>query len=99
MAKFDLSMVSRCRKVPLLLPPPPPRRDAIPLHVALSTVVNRRPDQNYKAQRLLLGTHTNDNEPNYLQIATVQLPMDLDKVDTRKYEENTNGKYTYHKRG
>ncbi|KAI7887334.1 WD40 repeat-like protein [Lichtheimia hyalospora FSU 10163] len=52
--------------------------------------VERRPDQNYKAQRLLLGTHTNDNEPNYLQIATVQLPIDLDKVDTRKYEEHTN---------
>ncbi|KAI9272948.1 WD40-repeat-containing domain protein [Phascolomyces articulosus] len=52
--------------------------------------VERRPDQNYKTQRLLLGTHTNDEEPNYLQIASVQLPLDQHKVDTRKYDDNTN---------
>lgn len=31
-------------------------------------------------QRLLLGTHTSDDEPNYLQLATVQLPKSLDKA-------------------
>ena len=52
----------------------------------------RRPDQNYNTQRLLLGTHTNDEEANYLQIASVQLPIDQHKIDTRKYDDNTNGK-------
>ncbi|KAI9323729.1 WD40-repeat-containing domain protein [Dichotomocladium elegans] len=52
--------------------------------------VERWPDRSYKTQRLLLGTHTNDEESNYLQIAAVQLPADRDKIDTRKYEEHTN---------
>ncbi|KAK4519566.1 uncharacterized protein ATC70_009802 [Mucor velutinosus] len=51
--------------------------------------VESRPDKNYKTQRLLLGTHTNDDEPNYLMIANVQLPNDQD-IDLRKYEESTN---------
>ncbi|KAL1926264.1 hypothetical protein VTP01DRAFT_5961 [Rhizomucor pusillus] len=52
--------------------------------------VEQRPEKNYKTQRLLLGTHTNDEEPNYLQIASVQLPKSLENVDPRKYEEITN---------
>ncbi|KAI8646936.1 WD40-repeat-containing domain protein [Parasitella parasitica] len=51
--------------------------------------VESRPDKNYKTQRLLLGTHTNDDEPNYLMIANIQLPNDQD-IDLRKYEESTN---------
>ncbi|KAI9486338.1 MAG: WD40-repeat-containing domain protein [Benjaminiella poitrasii] len=34
------------------------------------------PDKDYKIQRLLLGTHTNDDEPNYLQIASVKIPKE-----------------------
>lgn len=30
--------------------------------------------KNYKVHRLLLGTHTSSNAPNYLQIAEVQIP-------------------------
>lgn len=30
--------------------------------------------KNYKIHRLLLGTHTSDESPNYLQIADVQIP-------------------------
>ncbi|KAI7866984.1 WD40-repeat-containing domain protein [Spinellus fusiger] len=52
--------------------------------------VESRPDKNYKIQRLLLGTHTNDEEPNYLQIASVQLPNSQQDIDMRKYEESTN---------
>ncbi|KAI9485210.1 MAG: WD40-repeat-containing domain protein [Benjaminiella poitrasii] len=52
--------------------------------------VENRPDKNYKTQRLLLGTHTNDEEPNYLMIANVQLPKDNQDIDLRKYEESTN---------
>lgn len=52
-----------------------------------------RPDKNYKTQRLLLGTHTNDEDPNYIMIASVQLPKDNQDIDLRKYEESTNGKY------
>lgn len=38
-------------------------------------------------QRLLLGTHTSDNEPNYLQIATVQLPHVDTEQDARRFDE------------
>ena len=56
------------------------------------THLKSRPDKNYKTQRLLLGTHTNDEEPNYLLIASVQLPSNTHDIDLRKYEETTNGK-------
>ncbi|PVU88332.1 hypothetical protein BB559_004871 [Furculomyces boomerangus] len=36
-----------------------------------------RPDnKDYKVQRLLLGTHTTNNDQNYLQIANVQIPRE-----------------------
>lgn len=53
-----------------------------------------RPDKNYKTQRLLLGTHTNDEDPNYIMIASVQLPNDNQDIDLRKYEESTNGEFS-----
>lgn len=43
--------------------------------------VEESPDKNYKTQRLLLGTHTNDDEPNYVQIASVKFPT-LKEEDT-----------------
>ncbi|KAL0079471.1 WD40-repeat-containing domain protein [Phycomyces blakesleeanus] len=52
--------------------------------------VESRPEKSYTIQRLLLGTHTNDEEPNYLQIASVQLPNSKQEIDMRKYEESTN---------
>ncbi|KAI9686708.1 MAG: Histone acetyltransferase type B subunit 2 [Bathelium mastoideum] len=32
------------------------------------------PDKHFSTHRLLIGTHTSDDQPNYLQIANVQLP-------------------------
>ncbi|KAI8096544.1 WD40-repeat-containing domain protein [Halteromyces radiatus] len=52
--------------------------------------VEVRPEKNYQIQRMILGTHTNDEEPNYLQIAEAQLPIEGKELDTRKYEEFTN---------
>lgn len=47
-----------------------------------------RPEaKDYSIQRLLLGTHTSDGEPNYLQIATVQLPNFDGELDSRKLDE------------
>jgi histone-binding protein RBBP4 len=60
--------------------------------IAYSFYHTSRPDKNYKTQRLLLGTHTNDEDPNYLMIASIQLPTDNQDIDLRKYEESTNGK-------
>ena len=31
------------------------------------------PDKDYSTQKLILGTHTSDNEQNYLMIAEVQV--------------------------
>ncbi|ORX61731.1 WD40 repeat-like protein [Hesseltinella vesiculosa] len=47
--------------------------------------VERVPDRGYKLQRLLLGTHTNDDDPNYLQVATVRIP---DATDIKTYENS-----------
>lgn len=53
-------------------------------------VCYRSPDKNYKVQRLLLGTHTNDDEPNYVQIASVKIPI-LKAEDTPA--EDTSGNF------
>lgn len=45
-------------------------------------------DGAYSKHRLLLGTHTADNQPNYLQIASVQLP-NARKPDVKDYNEET----------
>jgi histone-binding protein RBBP4 len=49
---------------------------------------NLRPSgKDYSIQRLLLGTHTSDDEPNYLQIAQVQLPNFDTEIDASKFDE------------
>ncbi len=45
--------------------------------------------------RLLIGTHTSDDEPNYLQIATVQMPNEDVDFDARKFDEERGGKGKY----
>ena len=45
------------------------------------------PDKNYRTHRLLLGTHTTHEAPNYLQIAHVQLPKPV-TLDTSDYDED-----------
>lgn len=35
-----------------------------------------------------MGTHTNDDEPNYLQIASVRLPNEIKSEDTVMEEAN-----------
>lgn len=37
-------------------------------------------------QRLLIGTHTSNDEQNYLQIIKVKIPLESSK-DTREYRE------------
>ncbi|RCH96588.1 CCR4-Not complex caf1 ribonuclease subunit Caf1 [Rhizopus azygosporus] len=51
--------------------------------------VEESPDKNYKVQRLLLGTHTNDDEPNYVQIASVKIPI-LKAEDTPAEDTSDN---------
>ena len=43
--------------------------------------------KDYSVQRLLIGTHTSDDEPNYLQIAQVQLPSYDTEIDASKFDE------------
>lgn len=44
-------------------------------------------DKDFVTHRLLLGTHTSEGAPNYLMVATVQLPAPDASVDVRKYDE------------
>ncbi|CAN7067254.1 unnamed protein product [Brassica rapa subsp. trilocularis] len=46
------------------------------------------PGQNYSVQKMLLGTHTSDNEPNYLMIAQVQLPLEDTESEARQYDDD-----------
>ncbi|KAI9251363.1 WD40-repeat-containing domain protein [Phascolomyces articulosus] len=50
--------------------------------------VESYPDDNYKIQRLLLGTHTNDDDRNYVQIATVRLPNNDTTTNGKSNDEN-----------
>lgn len=43
--------------------------------------------KDYSVQKLILGTHTSDNEPNYLMLAEVQLPLEDLESDARQYDE------------
>ncbi|KAJ2514500.1 Histone acetyltransferase type B subunit 2, partial [Coemansia sp. RSA 2049] len=51
--------------------------------------VERPEGKDYTLQRLLLGTHTSDNEQNYLQIAQVQVPRDDAGADHHKLNPET----------
>jgi histone-binding protein RBBP4 len=44
------------------------------------------PDKNYTVHRLLIGTHTAEGKPNYLQIAEVELPKFV-TPNPRDYDE------------
>ena len=41
----------------------------------------------YSVQRLILGTHTNDGEQNYLMLGEVHLPLEDTEIDARKYDD------------
>lgn len=45
------------------------------------------PGKDYSVQRLILGTHTSDNERNYLMIAEVRLPVEETEIDARAYSK------------
>ena len=47
------------------------------------------PDKDYTKQRLVLGTHTSENEQNYLTLAEVQLPLADAELDARGYNEES----------
>ncbi|KAJ2545153.1 Histone acetyltransferase type B subunit 2 [Coemansia sp. RSA 1933] len=51
--------------------------------------IERPEGKDYTLQRLLLGTHTSDNEQNYLQIAQVQVPRDDVSADQHKLNPET----------
>lgn len=42
---------------------------------------------NYAEHKVILGTHTSDNEPNHLCVAIVRLPTDETLIDARKYDD------------
>ena len=55
--------------------------------------VTRPEGKDYSLHRLILGTHTSD-EQNHLLIASVQLPNDNAQFDASHYDSEKGGKYT-----
>ena len=49
--------------------------------------VENVPNRDYNIQRILAGTHTSDEEQNYLQILSVQMPNEDTAIDARKYDQ------------
>lgn len=45
------------------------------------------PGKDYSVQKMILGTHTSENEPNYLMLAQVQLPLEDAENDARHYDD------------
>nr|XP_010923693.1 histone-binding protein MSI1 homolog isoform X2 [Elaeis guineensis] len=45
------------------------------------------PGKDYSVQKMILGTHTSDNEPNHLMLAQVQLPLEDAENDARQYDD------------
>lgn len=43
------------------------------------------PGKDYSCQRLIIGTHTSENESNMLMIAEVRLPLEDTEIDARMY--------------
>eukprot|EP00271_Cylindrocystis_brebissonii_P000883 TRINITY_DN11054_c0_g1_i1.p1 TRINITY_DN11054_c0_g1~~TRINITY_DN11054_c0_g1_i1.p1 ORF type:complete len:458 (-),score=116.75 TRINITY_DN11054_c0_g1_i1:310-1683(-) len=43
--------------------------------------------KDYSLQRMVLGTHTADNEQNFLTLAEVQLPLEDAEIDARQYDD------------
>ncbi|RRT68441.1 hypothetical protein BHE74_00031952 [Ensete ventricosum] len=41
--------------------------------------------KDYSVQRMILGTHTSDDEPNYLMLAEVRLPVEDAEYDARQF--------------
>ncbi|CAG8439942.1 11419_t:CDS:2 [Acaulospora colombiana] len=52
---------------------------------------NEPEGKDYTVQRLLIGTHTSDNDQNYVEIANIQLPKNDVNIDPRKYDEEKGG--------
>jgi histone-binding protein RBBP4 len=58
-----------------------------------SLIVQWLPDReephgkDYSIQKMILGTHTSDNEPNYLMLAQVQLLLEDAENDSRQYDD------------
>ncbi len=48
-------------------------------------------DADYSIHKLVLGTHTSEQEPNFLMIAKVRLPNNEALADTTEYSINTKG--------
>lgn len=46
------------------------------------------PGKDYSVQKMILGTHTSENEPNYLMLAQVQLPLEDAENDARQYDDD-----------
>eukprot|EP00164_Ancoracysta_twista_P004124 GFYU01005539.1.p1 GENE.GFYU01005539.1~~GFYU01005539.1.p1 ORF type:complete len:429 (+),score=122.99 GFYU01005539.1:23-1288(+) len=43
----------------------------------------------YSSQKLILGTHTSEEEQNYLMLADIRMPLPEAEVDARKYDDET----------
>lgn len=68
---------------------------AMELRKGLLCLVLCRPEgKDYSVHRLVLGTHTSD-EQNHLVIASVQLPNDDAQFDASHYDSEKGGKSVY----
>lgn len=58
---------------------------------ALAFRLRRVDGEDYSEHKVVLGTHTADNEQNMLIVAKVRLPNEDAEIDARKYDEQEGG--------
>lgn len=47
--------------------------------------------KDYALQKVIIGTHTSENERNYLMLAQVQIPLEDSENDARLYDDEVSG--------
>lgn len=57
------------------------------LKIFLPQFKRERPSGEYSVEKLILGTHTSDNEQNHLMIAEIRIPSEDAEVDASKYND------------
>ncbi|KAM9959718.1 hypothetical protein ACTFIW_005702 [Dictyostelium discoideum] len=57
------------------------------LTVAWLPVKTSQPNKPYSIEKVILGTHTSDEEQNYLMVAKVHLPVDEASIESLKYDD------------
>ena len=56
------------------------------LHQDISAYLTSPEGKDYSCQKIIIGTHTSDLEPNFLMVAEVKLPKEETLMDVSEFQ-------------